>query len=64
MYNIKKYIFLKEYFSKYNSKDLITSMFDSHPNELANRIVAKQLLTLMEDQLEIISSSIHNESIR
>lgn len=43
------YLFLKEYFEKYKKEDLVVSRFDLHPNEFANKIVAKNLVVLLED---------------
>jgi len=40
------HLFLGEYFEKYAGEDLTVSQFDLHPNELANKIVAKSLLLL------------------
>lgn len=50
--NIKGKIFLKEHLDTYDIKDLVVNSFDIHPSELVHKIVAEQLLKLLEGQIE------------
>jgi len=55
-----KYFFSKDYLKNYRDKDLVVNCFDFHPSRLVNKIVAEQLLNLMEQQLRIYKSSVED----
>lgn len=54
------YIFLDASLYKYKEEDLVVSNFDAHPNERFNKIVAEQLLNLLDPQIKPASVRIHD----
>ena len=50
-----KHIFLNDLLSQYDYRNLIVSRFDIHPNELANKIAANEVLSLIQEQFESVN---------